>query len=495
MKMGINTDITRNLWNENLSKKLQILNYLEPILKIKDFRPRSDELKDLIKHYDPLAITLLIIQLIIDSFKLEVNIKMELTHKELINKIIPFLQSIDDKKGLIVTREQHIKFIEEIIARLAAKQANFHQVRFIDYSDPNLKIRERNFAILYTKTQVDGTISYTIQPQMISILASIGSEFDPEDEVMANKLLLKDQIERKNVKNALNLIRKQINDTKTYYADIEMVITEIKRDYKSNRWRQHHRAKLESSEQLLSEWLEWQNEINLAIEKYFFGIDESNFEQFIKLVHLKEGVENSHSMFVKLHFIVNRAIETFFHEHFKQAMYIPEIKTFYNLEEEILPFVCKIALKDEPKVVRALIRYFSHLHITPIHSLSNTLNYLLSGIHHKKQEKILIEEQKIEPLELYRKFPGDVQKQAYAVFNEFLQLNPRTSLTKFLIWANEKKIKYEIVIFLCLLLQTNFSELNTKFLPKVRMKIMEPFDIQFEERRIWGENIQMEVID
>jgi len=480
------------LWDENLSKKLQVLNYLEPILKIKAFRPRSDKLRDLIDYYDPLAITLLIIQTIIGSIRLEKGIQMEISERKLIKTILPFFEVIDHVKNYSVTREQHLAYLKEIITRLESKQSSYHQVKFIDYLDPQLRFRERNFGILYTKTQSDGTILYTIDHSMITLFSMIGSEFELEDQVVANRLLLEYQIKKKDVDNSLNMIKKLINDTKAYFAEIETIIAEIKQDYQSKIWREVHRTKLEKSKNHLMEWLGWQRDINLTIQTHFFGLED----EYYKLERLKMSIEESHSMFVKLHLIVSQAIQTFYQEHFPQAFFIPKSSYLFSPQEQIFPAASKLPLKEEQQLLNILLSYFVHVKINPIHSLENTLNYLLSGIETSTHKKIEIQSFNYDIIEKYHKFPQDVITAAHHNFNQFLLQNSRTSLATYIQWAKTQAIEYTVVIYVCLMLQRSYDLLDMTGIPKIYMKTENKhFTIDYFGRSIEGDNLILEVVE
>jgi len=151
-------------WEVSLSKKLDVLNTLYPIMNIKDYPKRSNKFKHLVNVYDPMAIILLIIEDITSTFNIVESSEVSIDHKQLVEDILPFLKMVDEKRGEKIDEVLQIAYIEEIIQRLCSNSSKFHQVPFIDYLDPDLKVRVKNLVVLSMYTPRKNEINYRLNP-------------------------------------------------------------------------------------------------------------------------------------------------------------------------------------------------------------------------------------------------------------------------------------------------------------------------------------------
>ena len=440
--------MAKKTWHPKLTQKLLQLNYLYPFLKIKEFKPRKKVFEEVIPHYDPLAIMLLIIETITTSLSLTETVKLGVAKTELINKVQPFLIEIDRARGLDNTAEFHYQYIEEILHRLASRKAVQHKVEYVDFEDPNLAMRSFSFGILRTKT-FQGKVYYSLDRKVIILFSTLGSDLDYEDEVLGSKLLLSHLIESGNLEKALINIRQLINKSLAYSNSLEEIIMSITRGYRSHTWVETQKEKLQNSEQHLQRWVLWKSELKVLLKKQFYDLDEINHpKEVYHIEQLKHKIDTLHQFFIKLLSKVQLTRQTFYNEHWKQTMF-RSIEVPLRLEDLVLPEILKLPIAEIEEFEENLFPYYHSITMPKIHSVNNTVSYLLKGTQEEEEHVKIDELVDDKLLQFSEKFSQEVIKEVNDFFITYLKDLFRFS-TRNLILEAQSILSYKALILLLL---------------------------------------------
>ena len=97
-----------NPWDRSLTDRLRYLLIFEPLLALRKLATGDPELTTHFKHYDPLAIALKIIELIIDNTTIILNSSTAgITRTDLYIQIQPFLTLIDQQSHVELDESTH----------------------------------------------------------------------------------------------------------------------------------------------------------------------------------------------------------------------------------------------------------------------------------------------------------------------------------------------------------------------------------------------------
>ncbi len=324
---------------------------ISPIIALKDSFIRDEKLKQQFQHYDPLAISLKMLEIIIDNMGPFEGI----TKKELFSELDPLLALMDrTKKMHSISKQDHSKILEYILEKLM-KQKNKRGIRleFTDYSEvPPIK-REIVFRLINYRTYDDEKVVLFAEPEAVNFFIQM-LDVDLEDQQQAYLKVLDRQIERGDYENAIESAKNNLRLTIQYELKIDNIIHQTKRNLTNLDWSNEIPNELKKSMNHISDCIKEQDLQNRKINLQLKNLGDEYFKREI-LIELKGLLEKSRNKLLPLQNKINEARVTFLDEQWLQELTLTRTNKL-SIETDILE---ELLRKMYNQVEINLIDFFS----------------------------------------------------------------------------------------------------------------------------------------
>ncbi|OLS19188.1 MAG: hypothetical protein HeimC2_42290 [Candidatus Heimdallarchaeota archaeon LC_2] len=439
--------IEMNTWTPELSKKLELLNYLEPIIALRKLPFSEPDLRMMRDRYDILSLVLIMIQEIINSFSIDSEIGLGLTRDDIMNRLIPFMEKIDQRDGIIVNSELHVQFISKLITKLTSKNYQEHKITFIDYQDGNFLQRDRILTILKAELGPEGIVVIKIDEKLINIFRSLANEDSIENEVTAQRYMLSTQVAKGELSNAINSAKRQVSSARAYLVKIHNTIRSLERNYDEKKWREVQRVDLKRIEEQVEQWIKDHNDIYDLVGIHF-GSVPYNDPNYKKIQSLEKRIMDANSYFTSIYSTVSAARQTFLSVHWNRRRFTTSDDILFSLDPELVQAIARTTLAEQPNVMNLLEGYLQIPRAPRIHSILNTLDYLTAT------GRTYFDPKPIENLELtfseeISKFDEQVKLDAWTAFYEFINNQNQFMLSSLFNFMKESGNSYTSIVFLC----------------------------------------------
>ncbi|MHA1401763.1 MAG: hypothetical protein ACTSQE_15535 [Candidatus Heimdallarchaeaceae archaeon] len=410
----------QDLWNYTLTQKLISLLKLKPLLDIKDLIIHNESLKEQYKHYDPLAIALKILNVIVENMGPFSGI----TKNELVEQVLPLLRRMDKARNIELLEDEHIAFIDTILEKLLFQtKREGVRIRYTDYSsDPPIE-REHSFRLIGLRNYEGEKIVIVAETATINLFLQM-LEIDLEDQQQALLHVLSRQIRRGDLDNALSTAQNNLLLTKQYMLKVEQIIHNTRRNLSTSDWDEAYPKELKRATAHIKECIATQTQqINMVREQIDI-ISWEKQDEIYPLIQLKESLTQSLDLLLPLQKRVSEARETFLNEQWVQELFKRGSKNRVQLESMLLEKILAIPYRTSKQFIDKTIVFFTHSNVPEIVTFDQLVDIALKRLKQKEKAKE-IEKTKIKitkPLDL-RIFSSALKKNAVSFLREQLEIN------------------------------------------------------------------------
>lgn len=444
-------------WDKNLTEKLKYLLLLKPLLAFRDFRIADEELKDSIQHYDPLAIVLKIIEIIIDNTTIRVDTATAgITREALFTKVQEFLVGIDSENGREIPEDVHREFFTRLLDKMYSQGSQTHQEWYIDYSEHPPKKRRLDFELLYTETSWDGEVQIFAHNSLINMFAKI-LDLNLEDLQQATLYILRKQIERGDLENAVQTARSNTQMSLSYFNNIQDIIETTKRNYLGTDWEDEYPKQLETAQSHILQCQKAQKQQSRELMIRYSEITDDRTVEYHWLAELRTQLSRSWDMLTILDTQISHAHKTFLDEQLPQTFTLREIEEAEDIENILVAVGLQNMTKNE-EIVEVLRPYFANIRIPRINSMYNTLNILLKEVQDRESvHRYVRAKKKFIPKVDLRVFPDQIRREALSYLDSIFEKQPSISLSRILELAEDGGMADLHTLYLCLFIQGRYA--------------------------------------
>lgn len=472
----------KNLWDDKLNSKLVSLLKIKPILDIKDLVIHDSRLKDQYKHYDPLAITLKIIEIVIDHMGISaIGPFTGITKKTLFDDLIPFLKSMDEARNFThLTTEDHHRFLEVILTKLLHLTREGIRYKYTDYSVVPPVEREVPFRLIGHRNFDGENIVLVAEPVVINFFLQM-LDIELEDQQQALLHILSRQIEKGDLANAIKMGRNNILLTKQYMLKVEEIINITRRNLSTIDWSKTCPEELQRAKEHIQECISTQTRQHMKITQKMIFIPEDRVKERQLLIELKEILITSLELLLPLQKKVNEARETFLDEQWLQVLFSKSRKDRLQIESMIFDSVLAWSYQDFIPFFEETLVYFSHCDIQPVLTYSDLLDLTLKRILISKPDNLekSQEERHKKPLS-FRQYSNHLRNEVINFLVEQIRLRGNNiTLQEVLLAAEDLEKDFFFCNYLRLLVQGRFAKTNFE-----GHLIDFPLDVQYKDRSL-----------
>ncbi|MFX0103029.1 MAG: hypothetical protein ACFFCS_25915 [Candidatus Hodarchaeota archaeon] len=372
-----------SLWDGELVEKQRYFSMIRPLVNMEDLKLGKPELTYLTQHYDPLAIALRIVSLVIENTKIIMLQKVSgMTRTEILNKLKPLFDTIDKDKNLMVSDEHRKKFVNRIIDKLIASERHSHLLSFTDYRLSPFEKQVMPFQLLYLDQNLEGEYEVMVNYRLINIFTRI-LDMKIEHEHLATMFVLDHQIKQGDLENALISANRNYNLTLVKVAEVVEIIQQTKRKFHGSDWFENYPATLKDALQHIQTCIlqnKRQQEQLIQRKDSLLAGGKTAYEYLVKIGN---AIEKSMDLLLPLQGKVREARTTFLKEQMIHA-FKRRFFTAVSLEEDLLEDVLNLRKGDVNSYLPEFLYYFSNCSKPRISNLSNNLDLMMRSARIKK---------------------------------------------------------------------------------------------------------------
>jgi len=338
---------------------------IKPIMNIKEFISFDENLKDYYKFYDPLAVTLKILDVIINNMGYRTGISQE----RLVEEIKPLLERIDRLMDFNLKDDRsdvHESFINKILEKLMdISRTRGIRITYTDYSTEPPAQRNLPIKLLsYQNYDQENTVLIAESSTINFFLQML--DINLEDHQQALLHVLSRQINRGEISNAIETTRSYILMTKQFMLKTEDIIERTKRNVTSIDWLNDCRIELQRSVEHIRECINKQKQEFIVISRRLSLIAEDDRRERQQLNLLKEYLNESMNLLLPLQKKVNEAHETFLDKQMIHLLFTRKQGNRIQFEEMVLESVMMMSHHAFRPLFQEFIGNFSHCSIPQV---------------------------------------------------------------------------------------------------------------------------------
>ncbi len=444
-----------DLWDRRLTIKLISLLKIKPIIAIRDLIIRDEKLKDQYRHYDPLAITLKVLEVIIDHMGPFSGINQD----ALIAEIIPLLRRIDQAENIThLSSEDHQRFVEVILNKLLnlSKKEGFRLI-YTDYSqNPPLK-REVPFRLISHRNFDGINIVLVAETAAINFFLQM-LDIDIEDQQLAHLQVLSLQIKKGHFISALDTAKNNILLTKQFMLKIRNIINQTRRDLSAVDWLHECPQELKKVTEHIRDCIDTETmQLGIINQKLEITPDD----KMIHLNQLKDYVSESLDLLLPLQREVNEARETFLDEQWIQELLVKRQKGRIEFESMGLNQILAMPAQDFITLLEDAFVFFNRCTIPTQFSYAQFLDQIIQRTSRTQSTKMIEKEQLekiMEPFDLTQ-YPEILRSEVAKFIMDYLHENGNViTLSEILQYAEKLGKDFFFCNYLRLLIQGRIAK-------------------------------------
>lgn len=383
----------RRFWSPSLTQRVKYILMIKPLLGLNQSMIKSERYSFLVKHYDPLSISIKIIELIIENTSI-INIVdiSGLTRDEIFGKITPFLKEIDKIKQELVNEEDQRYLVNAIIDSLVSTGRDTHQMEYIDYSDSsNCNWQIQPFRLLELDTTPDDEVNITVSLALVNIFTNI-LDMKIEDTHNAVLFMMEQQIKRGDIESAAKSSEHNLSLTLIYVKSLQEIIYKTKRKYQTIDWLIEYPKRLDIAKDHVKLCLDKESRIhNELIRKTYQYENLSHSLFYVK--SLESNLEKSINMLLPLQNLIEEARDVF---EIKSSQIFDMVEPMaFQIDSDFFPKLLQLPSSMVGNFLESSTEYFTSPDFPRILTLNNTVGILFKYAEYHKEDKKVIKRKKI----------------------------------------------------------------------------------------------------
>ena len=346
------TPPTTELWPSELRHRMRVLLHTLPLTDL--HRNQSMALPEL-RHYDPLALAMKILDLIVEHMGLE----QEVSRRSVVQALQPLLSAMDAAQGLAPDDARHLAMAERLLDGM--RNAGNHRHPFqIEYTDLNASgaavQRLIEFRLIEDRYHpVEGTVLRLSNEAINLFLGAF--ELDIEDAQAAAEAVVSSQLERGKFHEAVQSARGALLQTLRMQEKIRSLLKQTARDISRVDWREQAPRLLTEARDHVMRRVTVEQGIKANAEERLDALRPEH-EQAAPLRQIIEIIQRCRLRHLDLNEELIRARSVFLDEQARQSFSILAARGMPELEREVLEPLLTMPARDANPLLESVAPAF-----------------------------------------------------------------------------------------------------------------------------------------
>nr|MDO8112531.1 hypothetical protein [Candidatus Sigynarchaeota archaeon] len=365
-----------------LIEKQKYLSIIHHVADLEDLRFGDGELAYLPEHYDPMAFALRIVETIIDHTQIIKSSKIEgITRDFLFSQLKPYFDKVDAETGKDVPVRHREAFIDRILSKLTTKDGRRFEMTFSDLEKPPHCKQKQPFSLV-VRDDKEIKLDY----RLINIFTRI-HDVKIEHEQIANDAILRKQIEKGQLNEALETARANYTLTKMTVAEIIEIINETRRKYISESWLTTNKNKLREAMDNIDRIITYSKfQLNLLVMQRD-KLVTADYNAFHLIKKIETTIDEAMALALPLQGKIREARKTFFDEQLRQA-FMRKVVDMPSFESDVFPWIMTADLQDTGFMFDMMIPFFSQNNMPKILTLDNLFMLLSKDFKRRGPDRV-----------------------------------------------------------------------------------------------------------
>lgn len=359
------------VWDRALTHRLRVLLHTAPLHELRSGDSRRDPE---LRHYDSIALTMKVFDLVIDSAGLDREVDRDRVEREL----KPLLTQMDAAAGLAPDPSRHEAMVDRVLGGLrndTNRRRPFEEV-YTDFEDDlSTQSRKLEFRLLVDYHHPSGRTVLRLSNEAINLYLN-ALELDIEDAQAAAEAVVSSQLSRGRFDEAVQTARNARWQSLRFAEKVSAIIRETRRDLSRVDWRKAVPKLLEEALIHLDTRLTIeQNIINAANER--LEVLDQGDSAASAVAEVARLIRDCRLRHVELHHQLMGARNVFLDEQARQSFSSVPLAPHPNLLADILDPVLRLGRKDSKTVTDNVFPSFFGGQAPSVFSLSDLVPWLL----------------------------------------------------------------------------------------------------------------------
>ena len=333
------------LWPAELRQRMRVVLYTLPLT---DLHRNQGMAQPDLRHYDPLALAMKVLDLIVESMGME----QELDRRAVVRALSPLLSAMDVAHGLAPDAARHLAMAERLLDSLRNDGNHRHpfQIEYTDLDESGRAVRRFvEFRLIEDRHHaIEGTVLRLSNEAINLFLGAF--ELDIEDAQAAAEAVVRSQLERGKFHEAVQSARGALLQTLRMQDKIRGILKQTRRDIARVDWREETPRLLdEAVDHILRRVAVEQGILETADER--LSVMPTEHEQAKPLRHIIEIIRRCRLRHMDLQDELMRARTVFLDEQERQSFSVLSARALPELGKEVLEPIMSMPARDAEHLV------------------------------------------------------------------------------------------------------------------------------------------------
>ena len=445
-------------WSPHLTHRIRVLLHIKPLLY--DLRFGDPRCDSTLRHYDSLALTLKLFDLIIETTGMEREVDSDTAMRAL----TPLMIGMDRAERIEPDAVRHASMVERLLGVLRndAESRNPFKVDYTDFEGDRAITRTLEFKLVYDSYHPDGRIVLRLSDAAINIFLN-ALKLDIEDAQAAAEAVVQSPLARGRFNEAVSSARDARLQSIRFQEVIEQKLRETRRDINRVDWQNEVPCLLTTALQHINARCAVEENIAASarekLEHLTLGSEEAQ-----QVATVAQLVEDCYQRHVKLHGRLIQARSVFLDEQARQS-FTPDLATdLPNFLTDVLEPLLQAKRVEAERILEAAFPAFFSARSPQMFSLTKMITWQLQPRREIQPSEILLEPRDLLIASDDRlRYPKEVRKRAESYFEPLEKPTKLSELLTCAIKADEPKAVLEMIALIAFRLFAPDDEESLRF--------------------------------
>lgn len=435
-------------WSSELTHRFKVLLYSKPLL---DFRTWEFYCDESLKHYDALALTLKLFDIMIETM----GIDREIDSGMAVQILTPLMIAMDRERQIELDPTRHELMVDRLLSKLrndSNRGAPF-QVEYTEFQGEQAIRRIFEFRLVFDAYDAEGRIILRLSDEAINLFLN-ALKLDIEDAQAAAEAVIQSQLARGSYSEAVSSARDARSQSIRFQDKIDSLLRDTRRDLRRVDW-SHTVPHLLSTalEHIENRRVVESNIINFARDLLDDLVPGSEAAQ--QVARIAQLLKDCHQRHVDLHGRLIPARSVFLDEQLRQSFTFDLPTVFPNLPIDVLEPLLQASRSKTETILDSVFPTFFGARPPQIFSLTQTITWQLRPRRESQPSEVLLTpREKLMEGSDQLCYPAEVREAAQSYFE---QIERPTLLSQLLIKAMEANQPKEVMEAIALIANRLFA--------------------------------------
>lgn len=332
-------------------------------------------LKEQYRHYDPLAIALKMLEVIIDNMGPFTGV----TEDELYAEVCPLLERMDKMRNCEISHEDHIRILQKIFERIALQEKREGVlIQYTDYSVSPPEEKEKVFRLIeFRNYDGENVVLYAVKEAINIFLGML--DVSLEDKQQSELFLLQRQLKRGDWERSLERTKQNLRFTIQFQLKIQDIITNTRRNFGEVDWHYEVPKKLKNAEEHIAECLDSTLQSLRICNNALELSEESTIDKRRLRITLKGKLDESRELLLPLQKKVNEARKTFLIEQLLQEILAKKTDRI-KFQEDFLNPILMLGYGKFTTFIDNLVPFYTTHHVSKSVTYDQLIELVFKGV-------------------------------------------------------------------------------------------------------------------